>query len=88
MLSDTDICIFMKTTLNFDDQLIKLAKERALKESDTLTGIIEKALRQFLFPPKKKPDKKFTLKLLTKKGSKVKNFSLEDRDSLYEAMDS
>ena len=45
---DTYFC--MKTTLNFDDRLIREAKARAARDGDTLTRLIERALRDYLRP--------------------------------------
>ena len=38
----------MRTTLNFDDRLIRTAKTRAAQEGETLTRLIERALRGYL----------------------------------------
>ena len=38
----------MRTTLNLDDELVRLAKQRALDQGTTLTGVIESALRSLL----------------------------------------
>ena len=37
----------MKTTLNFDDRLIKAAKVRAAEDGEPLTRLIERAIRQY-----------------------------------------
>ena len=41
----------MRTTLNFDDRLIRAAKVRGVEDGDTLTRLIERALRQYLAMP-------------------------------------
>ena len=38
----------MKTTLNFDDRLIRAARMRAAQDGETLTRLIERALRDYL----------------------------------------
>ena len=38
----------MRTTLNFDDRLIRTAKTRTAQEGETLTRLIERALRGYL----------------------------------------
>lgn len=81
---NTDIC--MKTTLQFDDRLIREAKKRAAEEGDTLTGLVEKALRRYLHPPPTTATN-FRLRLVTKKGRRVPGVSLDDRDALYELME-
>ena len=46
----TTLNFFMKTT-NFDNRLIRAAKERAAREGETLTRLIERALRDYLSTP-------------------------------------
>lgn len=75
----------MKTTLQFDDALIRLAKRRAADEGTTLTRIIEQALRRYLGP--QKPRQRFRLNLLIKRGRPVPGIDLADRDELYERME-
>ena len=87
----TDFCIdvtflCMRTTLDFDDRLLRQAKMRAAAEGETLTSLIERALRAFLRPPR--PDRKqFRLHLLTKRGRAVPGINWDDRDSIYERME-
>lgn len=38
----------MRTTLDFDDRLLREAKKCAAKKGDTLTRLIERALRNYL----------------------------------------
>ena len=76
----------MKTTLNFDNRLIRAAKERAAREGETLTRLIERALRDYLQPPSNIA-RPFRAELLTKRGRPVAGVNLDDRDMLYERMD-
>ncbi len=76
----------MKTTLNFDNRLIRAAKERAAREGETLTRLIERALRDYLQPPRGITPP-FRAELLTKRGRPVPGVNLDDRDMLYERMD-
>ena len=76
----------MKTTLNFDDRLIRAAKVRAAEEGETLTRLIERALRDYLQAPSA-PRRPFRANLLTKGGRPVAGVNLDDRDLLYERMD-
>jgi hypothetical protein len=77
----------MKTTLQLDDDLVRDAKRRAVDEGKTLTGLIEEALRLFLSAPPASAEP-FVLQLLTKRGRTLPGVDLEDRDALYERMDS
>ena len=76
----------MKTTLNFDERLIREAKARAAQDGDTLTRLIERALRDYLRPARR-PVRDFRARLLTKRGSAVAGVDLDDRGLLYERMD-
>jgi hypothetical protein len=76
----------MRTTLEIQDALLRLAKRRAAEEDRTLTGVIEDALRQYLTPAPRSA-RKFRLELLTKKGRVLPGVDLADRDSLYERME-
>ena len=76
----------MKTTLNFDDRLLRAAKQRAASEGETLTKLIEKALRRYLNPPAAK-GKRFRLKLVVKKGRAATGIDWDDRDSVYDRME-
>lgn len=80
----TDIC--MRTTLDFDDQLLRQAKKRATEDGESLTRLIEKALRGYLRPARRGPSS-FRLRLLTKRGRPVAGVNWDDRDSLYERME-
>ena len=76
----------MKTTLNFDNRLIRAAKTRAAQEGETLTRLVERALRDYLQAPRR-PARAFRAELLTKRGRPVAGVNLDDRDMLYERMD-
>ena len=81
---DTNLC--MKTTLNVDDRLIREAKARAARDGETLTRLIERALRDYL-QPARGPACEFRARLLTKPGPAVAGVDLDDRGLLYEMMD-
>ena len=76
----------MKTTLNFDGRLIREAKARAAQDGETLTRLIERALRDYLRPARG-PVRDFRATLLTKRGSALAGVDLDDRGLLYERMD-
>lgn len=75
----------MKTTLQFDAALIRLAKRRAADEGTTLTRVIEQALRHYLGP--QRPQRRFRLKLLIKRGRSAPDVDMANRDDLYERME-
>ena len=76
----------MRTTLNFDDRLIRAAKSRAAQDGEPLTRLIERALRNYLEPPARR-EEPFRLELLTKPGRLLPGVDLDDRDALYERME-
>jgi hypothetical protein len=76
----------MRTTLNFDDRLLRLAKKRAVELGVTLTALIERSLREYL-QPKAHRREKYRLELLVKKGRPVPGINWDDRDSIYERME-
>ena len=82
--NDTYFC--MKTTLNFDDRLIREAKARAAQDGETLTRLIERALQDYLRPVRGSV-RDFRARLLTKRGSPLAGVDLDDRGLLYERMD-
>ncbi len=72
----------MRTTLDFDDALLKEAKKRAAEEGKTLTRFIEEAIRERL-RPSARPTKRFKLNLLVKKAGPIPGVDISDRDALY-----
>jgi hypothetical protein len=76
----------MKTTLEFDDRLIKQAKKRAAEDGESLTALIHRALRAYL-QPAGPPPRPFRLRLLTRKGRALPGVDWDDRDSIYERME-
>jgi hypothetical protein len=83
-MQGTYLC--MRTTLDIDDNVLRLAKKAAAEEGKTLTRIIEEALRERL-ALRPKGAKRFKLKLLTKKGRLIPGTNLADRAALYERME-
>ena len=71
----------MKTSLNFDDRLI-----RAAQDGETLTRLTERALRDCLLAARG-PARPFRAQLLTKRGRPVAGVNLDDRYMLYARMD-
>lgn len=79
--------VCMRTTLDIDDILLKKAQVLARKTHQTLTGVIEEALRQTLAgtAPPGAPGHKLTLKTVS--GTLLPGVDISDRDSLYERME-
>jgi hypothetical protein len=76
----------MRTTLNFDDALFRLAKQRAVQEGVTLTNLLEAALRAYMQAPPQQ-SKPFRLRIKVNRSEPVPGVDFSDRDSLYERME-
>ena len=75
----------MRTTLNIDDQLLKLAKHQAVEQGISLSVVIENALRQSLLKPSVEGK---AVRLVTANGSGVKpGVDLDSGRSLLDIMD-
>ncbi|MXY23904.1 MAG: hypothetical protein F4Y45_05210 [Acidobacteria bacterium] len=80
----TDIC--MRTTLALDDHLFREAKARAARDGETLTRLVERAVRQYL-RNQPEPREPYRLELIISEGSPTPGVNLDDRDALYEWME-
>ncbi|MDE0106377.1 MAG: DUF6364 family protein [Bryobacterales bacterium] len=76
----------MKITLNLDDRVVRAAKVRAAETGETLTRLIENALRDHLSNPGTER-RDFRLQLIVKRGTPVPGVTVDDRDALYEMME-
>ena len=76
----------MRTTLNFDDRLIRAAKARAAEDGESLTRLIERALRDYL-ETSCAPTQPYQAELLIKHGRPLDVVDLDNRNKLYERMD-
>ena len=74
----------MRTTLNIDDQILLLAKHRAIEQGVTLTRVVESALREVFF---RTDEKSVKIHLLTVKGAGVKPGIDLEHSSLLDIMD-
>ena len=76
----------MKTTLNFDDRLIREAKARGAQDGETLTRLVERALRDYLRPVRA-PVRDFRGRLRTRRGPVLVGVDLDDRGLPYERLE-
>ncbi len=75
----------MRTTLNIDDRLLKLAKLQAVEQGISLSMVIDNLLRQSLLKPSAKCK---AVCLVTAAGSGVKpGVDLDNGGSLLDIMD-
>lgn len=77
----------MRTTLHIDDKPMRRAKRHAADTGQTLTGLIERALRETLARHRAARGRPFKLKWVTARGRLRPGVDLTDRDSLYEPME-
>ena len=76
----------MKTTLNVNDEILRQAKECAMREGITLTRLVEDSLRIRLMA-RTKELKPFKLRLLTVEGTRPPTVDIFDREALYDVLD-
>jgi len=81
-----DMFIFMRTTLNLDDNLMRVAKRRAAETGRTLSSMIETALREII-EQEKKTKHSYRLRWVTVKGGVQPGVDLDDRDALIDRME-
>lgn len=77
----------MRTTLDIDDRLMRQVKKQAVESGQTITGVIENALREALAQQKAVRAKPFKLRWQPVRGRLRPGLDLTDRDALYERMD-
>jgi Arc/MetJ family transcription regulator len=76
----------MKTTIDLDDDLLRLAKQRAAAAGQPLRAYIEDALRARLLP-RPRGRSKFTLDLPVVRGRAPPAVDIADRNALYDLME-
>ena len=76
----------MKTTVDLDDELLRLAKQQAAKDGVSLRVLVEDALRARLLPVTRRR-KRFKLELPVIEGRAPPAVDIGDRDALYDLME-
>jgi hypothetical protein len=76
----------MRTTLDLETSLLREAKARAAEAGESLTKLLERALRSYL-SPLRNSSPGYRFKPILKSGSTLPGVDLDDRDALYERMD-
>ena len=76
----------MKTTIELDDDLLRLAKQRAAAAGIPLRAYIEDALRARLLP-RPKGRRTFSLELPIVEGTAPPAVDVADRNALYDLME-
>ena len=76
----------MRTTIHIDDQILRRVKEISARTGQTMTSVIEDALRQSLMQGRPKPRKSIQLTTVGGKGLHP-GVDLDDSASLLDLMD-
>lgn len=76
----------MRTTLDFNDALLREAKRTAAERRMTLTRLIEAALQRYLRGPAAS-GKRYRLDLPVVKGRRQPPVDVSDRNALYDFFD-
>ena len=76
----------MRTTIDINDELMRHAKKRAANDGVPLRDVVEDALRRYLSD--KPAATGYKLKWTTETGELMPGVDLDDRDSLFDLMDS
>jgi hypothetical protein len=74
----------MKTTLIIDDTVMVRLREEAVRRGETISHLVESALRLLLQPPQQPPPELPPLPVFDSGGALV---DIADREALYEAME-
>jgi hypothetical protein len=77
--------LFMRTTIEINDDLFRKAKRRAADEGASLRQIVENALRVYL--AERRSAKPYRFRWSTESGRLQPGVRLDDRDALFDLMD-
>lgn len=77
----------MRTTLDLDDKLMREIKKHAAESGQTLTRVVESALRDNLARRKQQKRTPFKLRWITVRGGLQPGVELSDRVSLHDRME-
>jgi hypothetical protein len=76
----------MRTTIVLDDNLLKKARVRALRDGETLSGLIERALR-LMMDAAGKPAPRYRADIKCRSAEPLGGIDWSDRDALYNRME-
>ena len=82
----SDMVLWMKTTIDLDDELLRLAKQGAAAAGISLKAYLEDALRARLLP-RPRTAQGFSLDLITVDGTAPPAVDIADRNALYDLME-
>ena len=77
----------MRTTLTLHDDVLRLARQRAARQSRPLKDVINEALRLGLALEREERGQRYRFTLTTVKGRLMPGVDLHDRDKLFDVME-
>jgi len=80
-----NMLLFMRTTVDINDEVLRLAKREAAKRRMPLRELVERALRAHLAAPGVRAP--HTLSWTPESGRLLPGARVDDRDSLFDIMD-
>ena len=81
------IMMLMRTTLTLNDDVMKLARQKAARENRSLGEVINESLRLGLTLGQHRPAERYVFRLKTVAGRIMPGVDLHDRDKLFDLMD-
>lgn len=76
----------MRTTLDLETDLLRLARRKAAEEGRTLTAVVEEAL-QLLLRRSRRRGPRFRLRWTTRRGTRQPEVDVADRQALYDRLE-
>ena len=77
--------VCMRTTIDINDELLDLARQRAIEQRTSVKAIVEQALRSLLAGPTK--TKAYRLRWRAEHGELLPGIDLSNRDALMDLLD-
>lgn len=77
----------VRTTLTLNDDILKMAREKAARENRSLKDVINESLRLGLTPDLQRSGAKYAFHLKTVQGRIMPGVDLHDRDKLFDFLD-
>jgi hypothetical protein len=81
------IMMLMRTTLTLNDEVMKLARQKAARENRSLREVINESLRLGLTLGQHRSAARYVFRLKTVRGRIMPGVDLHDRDKLFDLMD-
>ena len=79
--------MLMRTTLTLDDDVMKIARQKAASENRSLRDVINGYLRLGFTLAEARPGSTYNFELNTVQGRVMPGVDLHDRDKLFDLMD-